>query len=170
MRVGNIGGLGSVYDHNGNPILHENEDIVREISEDNILVLKGEGRLRSKTLLDTTKERGTLYLTDRRLIFLRRPDEWKKFYTYGNPFGMDVAFSEASYARELEKAGGMEYLELDYGEVKSFKSKKAKWADLHLQDRDGIPIRVMLDRRDRKDDKLVLLEELLIRAGAQKLS
>lgn len=169
MRVGNLSGLGSVYDQEGNPIFVEGEELVREVPNDNILVMKGKGRLRSKTLLDTTKEKGTIYLTDRRLIFLRKPDPALKFRTYGNPFALGAAYSEAAYARGLRKVGGMEYLEVYYTEVRSFKSKKSKWTDLHVEGQDGIPVRVLLDRRDRRDDKLALLEELLLKAGASRI-
>lgn len=170
MRIGNLSGLGSVYDHDGNPILREGEEVHRTVTDDNVLVAKGKSRLHSETLLDITKEKGTLYVTENRLIFLRTPDEWKKFMTYGNIIGMDLAFSESSYARELKAKGGMEYLELHYNEVESFKTKKTKSATLHLRDPDGDLIRVMLNRRDRKDDKLVVLEELLLKAGIEKLN
>lgn len=170
MRVGNLSGLGSVYGSDGSPILEDEERVVCEASGDNILVLRGEGRLRSETILDHTKEKGTLYLTNRRLIFLRTPDEWKKLYTYGNPLGTATAFSEASYAQELKDKGGMEYLELQYEEVKAFRGKKGKWTNLYLQDSEGVKVEVLLARRDRKDDKLVVLEELLLKAGAEKLN
>lgn len=170
MRVGNLSGLGAVYDTEGNPILQDGEEVLREVARDNLLVRKGKSRLFGDTLLDFTKEKGTLYLTNRRLIFLRTPDEWKKFRTYGHITSMDLAFSEASYARELKAKGGMEYVELPYTDVESFKAKKGKWADLHLCDEDGVPLRVMLDRRDRKDDKIKVLEDLLLEAGAEKLN
>ncbi len=168
MKVGNLSGLGSVYDEKGNPILLEGEALIREVPEDNILVIEGKGRLRSKTLLNSTKEKGTVYLTDRRFIFLRKPDPKLKFRTYGNPFTLATAHSEAAYARDLLKAGGMEYLEIYYTEVKSFKTKKSKYTDLHLESEAGTLVRVLLDRRDRGDDKLVIMEKMLIEAGAQK--
>lgn len=169
MRVGDIGGLGSIYDEAGNIILKDEEKVVLESPQDNLLVIKGKSRLFGKTLLDMTKERGTLYLTDRRIVFLRKPDPWLKLRTYGNAFGLGTAAAEAMKARDILRHQGMQFLEVYYSEIKSFKSKTAKWADLYLEDKDGVPIRIMLDRRNRKDDKFVLLEKLLLDAGTKKI-
>ncbi len=170
MRAGDLSGLGSLYDENGNILLLMDEEVLRKIPNDNVMAIRGKGRLRGKTLLDITKEKGTMYLTNKRLVYLRHPDPWLKIRTYGTALGMGTAVSEAAKARDLKRLGGMQYLEVYYSEVKSFKSKKGKWAELYLDDEDGVPIRVLLDRRGRQDDKILLLEELLTRAGAEKLS
>lgn len=170
MRVGDIGGRGRIYDKDGRLILLQGEIILKEVHDDNLIAVKGKGRIFRKRLIGATKERGTTYLTNRRLVFIRKPDAWLRFKTYGTPLGMGTAAAEALKARDILKFEAMEFLEVYYSEVKSFKSRGSKWADLFLMDDDGIPVRVMLDRRDRNDDKLLLLEQLLLEEGAKRVS
>ncbi len=170
MRVGDIGGLDDIYDNSGKLILKQGEQVLRKVENDNIDVYRGKFGLTARTLLGHTKEKGTLYLTDRRLVFIRNPDPWLAFQTYGTPFELATGLGKARYARDLKSLGLRSFVEISYSEVRSFRSKKGKWAELRLEDSDGVLVRVDLDRCGKEDDKIALLNNLLKKAGARELS
>ncbi len=170
MRVGDLGGLGDIYDDSGELVLEEGERVLRKVENDDIHAWEGKHVLTGKILLGYSREKGTLYLTDRRLVFIRTPDAWLAFKTHGTPLELAAGVSNARRSRDLQKLGLRIFLELYYSEIRSFKSKTGKWAELRLEDEDGIPIRVDISRHGESDDKIVLLEELLRKAGVRKLN
>lgn len=169
MRVGDLGGLNDIYDENGELVLNPGERILKMLEGDNIDIWKGRHALRAKVLIGSTKEKGTIYITDKRLVFIRTPDPWLYYKTYSTPFALAEGIAGGLYSRDLKKLGLKVFAEIPYREVKSFKShKKGKWMELRLEDQEGIPIRVDLVRLNRNDDKILLLEELLNETGATK--
>ncbi len=168
--MGDLGGLEEIYDEEGRLMLKEDEEILRKVDNDNINVWKGKHGLTGKTLLGYSKEKGTMYLTDRRLVFIRTPDPWLALKTHGTPLELAGGITGSLYAKDLKRLGLRHFVELYYSEVVTYKSKKGKWAELRLDDTDGVPIRVDISRRGKHDDKIVLLEELLRKAGSRKLN
>jgi hypothetical protein len=169
MQVGDIAGRGTIYDEDGNLILRKDERILRKVENDDILVWKGKRVLTSKDLFHYSKEKGTMYLTTERLVFVRTPDPWLAFKSYSTPFELHVGVTDSLYAKGLKRLGLKSYVELYYREVKTFKSKKGKSATLKLEDADGVPIHVAIDRLNKNDDKIIVLERLLLQAGAKKI-
>ncbi len=170
MRIGDLEGLNEIYDAKGNPVLKPGEQILRRINGDNIYVWKGKRALSGKVLIGSTKEKGTLYLTDTRLIFIRTPDPALYLKTYGDPLSLSEGVSGSLKARDLKALGLKVFAELPYQEVRSFKShRRGKWMELRLDDEQGIPIRMNLVRRKKDDDKILVLEEMLVKHGAGKL-
>lgn len=170
MRAGDLGGLNEIYDVDGALILNKGERLLLKSAEDNIDLWKGKHGLLSRTLVARTKEKGTLYLTDKRLVFIRTPDPWLYYKTYGTPLGLSEGIPGAMKARDLRKLGLRVFAEIPYREVIAFKShKKGKWIELRLEDQDRVPVRADINRLGKDDGKISLLEEMLLKAGARKL-
>lgn len=168
MRAGDLNGLHDVYDDNGVLIMKDGERLLRKIDGDNVDIWKGKHGILSKTLVPGTKEKGTLYITDQRLVFIRTPDPWLYYKTYSTPFALPEGISGAMKARDLKSMGLKVFAEIPLQDVKSFKShKKGKWMRLWLEDPDGTPIQVYIERLNKKDDKVLILEETLVKAGAR---
>lgn len=171
MKAGDLGGLHEIYDEAGNLIMKPGERLVRKSEGDNIDIWKGRHGLFSKTLVARTKEKGTIYITDRRLVFIRGPDPWLYLKTYSDPFSLPEGLTGSMYAGNLKKLGLKVFAEIPYNEVSSFRShKNGKWMELRLENKDGIPIRADVNRLNKDDDKILLLEKILLKAGAKKLN
>lgn len=170
MKAGDAEGLHAIYDESGGLILAREEHLVRKSEGDNIDIWKGKHGLFSKTLLPRTKEKGTLYVTNKRLVFIREPDPHLYYKTYSDPFSLPEGLAGSRYANSIRKLGLRIYAEISFDEVTSLKSHpKGKWIEIHLKDDDGIPIRADIYRLNNDDDKIPILEALLIEAGAEKV-
>lgn len=112
-----------------------------------------------------------MFLTDKRLVFIRSPDPGLYFKTYSTPFALPEGISGAVYAKNLKKLGLRIFAEISYGEVKTFKShRNGKWIRLWMEDNDGTPIQAYFERQNKHDNRVNLLEGLLLRAGATKIN
>jgi hypothetical protein len=66
---------------------------------------------------------GSLYITDRRIVFLRRPDLNE---IRGNRSGEDMGVgSDLARAHSILSANGLEYCEIRFEDIADFKEKKA---------------------------------------------
>ena len=113
MRYGDLGGRGRVYDEAGNPILLKSE------------VVKGKAALRFgvyRTLLSSKPfildfYEGAVYLTDRRILGIRKPDpKAAALARLSYTADMDVLDTADRMKLILEK-GGFEYFSVDFGEI-----------------------------------------------------
>lgn len=171
MRVGDLGGKDEVYDEEGDLILKPGEQLVQRSDGDNIDVWKGRHGLSSKTLVTRTEEKGTMFITDRRLVFIREPDPSLYYKSHSDPFSLPEGLAGSRYAADLKGLGLRIFAEIPYDEVISFRShRKGKWIELRLEDEEGVPVRADINRLGKDDNKVRILEELLLQAGAKKLN
>jgi len=113
MRFGDLGGKDRVYDGKGNPILLKDE------------VLRGNATLRFgvyRTLLSSKPfildfYEGTVYLTDRRIVGIRKPDPKKAALArLSYTADMDV-LETADRMKMVRGKGGFEYFSIDLDEI-----------------------------------------------------
>jgi hypothetical protein len=60
---------------------------------------------------------GTMYFTDRRILFLRKPDIDQLSVIYGCRSSSDLPSDVRSRARDIAQSGGMEFIEIPYEDV-----------------------------------------------------
>ena len=141
MRVGDIDGrnvvyrltsestcLGHVVNYSGTAVLESGERLLffkREVLPE---IMGDEGEDRFHHFLYPTSDGllvnfypgvgwGTMYFTDRRMLFLRRPDVRQLLAMYGNSSMFEVPRPVLDRTRHVEMRGGMEYLEIPYEDV-----------------------------------------------------
>ena len=113
MRYGDLGGRGRVYDESGDPIL-----LKSEVVKGNTVLRFGVYRtlLASKPFILDFYE-GDVYLTDRRLIGIRKPDpKAAALARLSYTADLDVLDTADRMKLILEK-GGFEYFSVDFEEI-----------------------------------------------------
>lgn len=161
MRIGHIDGKGVIYNDLGEPILGHGESMLSVVRNDQLDVSEGSSILNMKVLFGSTAERGRLFLTDRRMIFLGTPDAALAAKYDAYPLGMADAIAKGYKATSLRKRGALEYCEIEYGEVEGFWVKKSAYGVLFLDSpRDGTRKAVMY-RRGPDDNKFLVLRSML---------
>lgn len=161
MRIGNSDGKGSVYTNTGEPMLSRGEQIVRRIENDNMDVSEGSGFWNMKVLFPYTPEKGTLYLTSSRLLFIRKPNPDKVMRGYSYTTGAPDAVADFYRAYKLYKMGAFEYVEIPYSEIEGFYVKRGRAGDVFLPSRPDLTRKALLTRRSKSDDKLQVLRGFL---------
>jgi hypothetical protein len=113
MRYGDLGGKGRVYDEAGKPILLKSE-VVKSKSELRFGVYKS--LLASKPFILDFYE-GDVYLTDRRLIGIRRPDpKAAALARLSYTADMDV-LETADRMRQVREKGAFEFFSVGFDEM-----------------------------------------------------
>jgi hypothetical protein len=132
MRYGDVAGKGVVYDERGAPELAGGETI-RGHAVLRFMVYTG--MLDSKPFLLDLYE-GTVYLTDRRLVGIRRPDPKKAALArLSYTADMDV-LDTAKRAKDVLEQGGFEFFSVPFDEmIRVRKSRLARAVDITVQDR-----------------------------------
>ena len=119
MKIVGLRGKGIAYDANGVPILSEGEHLLATIPDENTLVWPGWGKrwIGGKILFSDAPGTGTLYLTDRRIVFTRKPDPWSAGKGNMNPVGFAWGVDEMLRTRQIVKGGGFEFLEIRFNDI-----------------------------------------------------
>ncbi|MCJ7464746.1 MAG: hypothetical protein MUO81_08410 [Thermoplasmata archaeon] len=145
MRVGNIDGNGVIYRvlsrgdpkgvatiYAGDIILEGGERLVAVLRDTRLGLMigwKSVGRddkypsiHGDMTPFHSYDGPGSLYITDRRIVFLRRPDLKE---IRGNRSGEDMGVgSDLARARSILSANGLEYCEIKFEDIADFKEKR----------------------------------------------
>jgi hypothetical protein len=140
MRYGDVAGKGVVYDERGAPELAGGETI-RGHAVLRFMVYTG--MLDSKPFLLDLYE-GTVYLTDRRLVGIRRPDPKKAALArLSYTADMDV-LDTARRAKDVLERGGFEFFSVDFNEITRVKRPRlARAIEIFAPDpRTGKDIRI----------------------------
>jgi hypothetical protein len=161
MRSGSVEGKGVVYDELGRPILQEHEHIVRSIPNDNLDVSEAVGFAGMRSIFDASAERGVLYITSRRVLYVREPNAVLAAKRNLYPVGMADALADAYKARVLERLDAREFCEIAYDEVEGFWVKRRTYGVLFLKSPSRGTRKAIMYQRGSKDDKFVVLKELL---------
>lgn len=143
MKIGDVEGMGAIYNEEGEPILLKNESI--------------QGRFIGSCLNWATRKRGKIHgimnfegegefiVTDKRLLFLRSPRDFPPgYWAVGRqsgglvgdelPGGGDWQYALARSNRAKEM-GGFEFLEIDLDEIKRINIGKEN-ARIYIQNDD----------------------------------
>ncbi len=160
VSFGELNGKDVVYDRDGRLILTSAETILLVSPEQNMYVECLEPKIKDSTIFQATKEEGSLYITNRRLVFIRKPDPWRAAWRDLTPFGVGDAAAKALRAKDLRALGAFEYFEVPLTEITSFNVKRGKYATIIASD-DHTKLRIEIDRKNSQDRKLVLLQQLI---------
>jgi hypothetical protein len=114
MKIAGLGGKGIVYDLNGVPILSDDESILAVMQNKNTCVWPGWRKrwIGGKVPFSSEPGNGTLYLTDRRIVFTRKPDPWSAGEGLMIPATFALGVGEVLRTRHIVKHGGYEFLEI----------------------------------------------------------
>jgi len=143
MKIGDVEGKGKIYNEEGEPILLGDENI--------------RGRFRGTCINWATRKRGKIHgimnfegegefiVTDKRLVFLRRPREFPPgYWAVGRQSGglvgdelvgggdWQYALARSNRAKEM---GGLEFLEIGLGEIERINIGKEN-AQIYIQNDD----------------------------------
>jgi len=161
MRTGHVDGAGTVYNENGEPILGKGERIIRSVANDRIDVSEGSSLWNMQTLFGHTAEKGTLHITDGRIIFLLNPDPFLAAKYDAYPLGVPEAVAKAFRARALKSRKALEFCEIELDEVEGFWVKKRTYGVLFLRTSSDLTRKAIMYQRGAADDKFQVLKSLL---------
>jgi len=161
MRIGHLDGRNVVYDENGHLILEPGERLLRHVAKDNLDLSEGSSVWNMKMLFSPTPEKGDLYLTSRRLVFIRKPNPSLAFGAYSYPYGIPDALASAYKASALKRQKAFEFCEIALSDVKGYWVKKRTCGIVFLEGMPGRTRKAILYQRGREDDKLTVLRDLL---------
>lgn len=143
MNIGDVEGKGKIYNDEGEPILLKDENIKERFRG---LCINWATRKRGKIhgIMNFEGE-GEFIITDKRLIFLRRPREFPPgYWAVGRQSGglvgdelvgggdWQYALARSNRAKEL---GGLEFLEIELDEIERINIGKEN-AQIHIKNKD----------------------------------
>lgn len=160
VRYGDFGGKDVVYDDQGRLIIRPNETVLLTSSEQNIYARCLSPKRKHPRILEPTKESGLLYITNQRIVFIRRPDPWLAAWRDLTPVGIGDAVAKAMMARDLRALKACYYIEIPLHEIVSAEVKRGKYATIIAADASE-KVLLVLNRKNRADNKLIVLTQVL---------
>ncbi len=160
VKSGDLSGKGVVYDDEGKLIQRPNERILHSSLEHNIYAKRLAPRQKHPRIFEPSKEEGFLYITDQRIVFIRKPDPWRAAWLDLTPVGISEALPKAMAAKDLKALKACRYIEVPYSEIVSFRVKRGRYATIIAED-SMQRLLVEIYRKNRVDNKLDLLEQAL---------
>ena len=123
MKIVGLSGKGIVYDVDGVPILAEGERLLATIPDKITFVWPGWGKrwIGGRSPFSSEPGNGTLYLTDHRIVFTRKPDPWSAGEGLMIPATLALGVSEVLKARHIVKHGGYEFLEISFDDIRFYR-------------------------------------------------
>ena len=161
MRSGHVDGKGVLYDDAGRLILFAGESLLREVRDDNLDVSEGSGLWNMRTLFDSTAEKGTLMITNKRIVLLRRPEPLLAARNDAYPLGMADAVAKAYRSKMIKSRKALEFCEIELDEVEGFWVKKRTYGVLFLRTSSDLTRKAIMYQRGAADDKFQVLKSLL---------
>jgi len=117
MKIGHLDGKGIVYDSEGTVILDKDERLTGRF-ENVFLDITGAWRTWCvRNVFPGEPGRTVCYVTDRRIVFVRRPDVYKAGAYLMTPLGAPQGAADMYKASMILRAGGFEYCELTPGDL-----------------------------------------------------
>lgn len=164
MNIGDVEGKGKIYNDEGEPILMKDETIKEKFRG---FCINWATRKRGKIHgIKNFEGEGEFIITDKRLMFLRRPREFPPGYwavgrqsggLVGDEFvgGGDwqYALARSNRAKEMD---GMEFLEIELDEIERINIGKEN-AQIHIQNKDKFQLIVDKNTGERLSN--IFIEE-----------
>lgn len=119
MRYGDLSGLDVVYTKDGKPILHDEE--IKQNIKTRWSMYNKDGRVMRHL-------KGTIYVTDKRVIFIRKPPGLHQLFNEPD-LGLATALGEFAESSEVKAKGGYEYIEFGLEEITKIKKNKIELKD-----------------------------------------
>ena len=134
MRVGSLDGKGVFYSDDGRPILKPGETLIRVVTDAYAQVIPGWGRIlagKGPVLIDGYAGKGTWYITNERMLFIRKPDSKNAKRWLMNPIEFADGVDEVLRVRHVNQAGGFDYCEVLWDDVRFYRRIRSH-GRLHL--------------------------------------
>jgi len=111
IRAGDLDGLWSVYTSSGDVVLEPGEHVVRRRVACELAAFDVSKRFRSRSIFASLRgpPTGTLFVTDRRMIFVRDIDVWREVKPLMTPLGMPTGIAESYKLKAVKAQGGRRY-------------------------------------------------------------
>ncbi len=162
VRFGDLSGKNVVYDDDGRLILGTNETILLLSPEHNIYAECPAPKRKNQRILEPSKEEGLLYITNQRLVFIRKPDAWLAAWRDLTPVLISNAPAKALMAKDLKAMKGCYYLEVPFREIVSFAVRRNRYATI-IAVAGTLKVLVEVYRKGRRDSKLAVLQETILK-------
>ena len=125
MRAGSLDGKGVVYDADGKLMLVPGEELVDVVFNAAGQVTPGWGRLaKGKSVIDTYAGNGNWFITDKRMVFIRKPDSRNARRWLMTPTEFPAAAEEILRTREVVHRGGFDYCEILWSDARFCRRKR----------------------------------------------
>ncbi len=126
MRAGSLDGKGVIYDHDGRLALRPDESRVRVVTDAYAQVMPGWGRLAGKgsVIIDSYGGKGSWFITDKRMVFIRKPDSKGARRWLMGPTTFPDGVNEVLRCRQVVREGGYDYCEVLYEDVRFYKRRR----------------------------------------------
>lgn len=161
MQIGHFEGKGRIYDEMGLLVLRQGERLLFHAPGESMDVSEGSGLLNMKRLFGGTAEKGELFVTDKRLALILRPDPALAAKDDMNPYGMADAVAKAYKAYHLKKHKAFEFCIIEYDDVEGFWVRDGKAGFLFLKGPPDVTRKAIMYRKGKDDRKFRVLKEVL---------
>ena len=140
IRAGNLDGLGSVYSDSGGLMPADSERLLRSRGGCELAVFNSWRVLGTKAVFSAMPApfTGKLFVTDRRLVFIREIDVWKEVKPLMTPFGIPAGLARDSKLGAIKARGGRQYCEMLTSDLRLHRARhRKKSTDMYLEGSDG---------------------------------
>jgi len=124
MRIGHVEGKGIIYDSNGELMLEEGEQFIRTYRNYYMTVTTRWRSWGCNIAFDGNAGKGSVFVTDRRLVFVRTPNPFETLKQDSTPYGLPTGVAKSMRAKWILQAEGKEYCEVKYDDIVAYKKKR----------------------------------------------
>jgi hypothetical protein len=125
VRLGHVEGKGTIYDADGEVILYEDEVPYDRFEGVYLNVASAWRTWLVRTVFNTEEGAVVCTMTDKRILFIRRPDVYKAGAYLMTLYGAPEGVARMSKARNILEAGGFEYCEFTLRDIRFYKKIRA---------------------------------------------
>ena len=165
VRVGDLSGLGSIYDVSGQLILKTDERILKVAEGWDLQARLGWKRLLPQVIFDgfNSPVKSALYVTTDRVVLIRDIDVWRETKSDMSILGIPGGVAKAADLKRLARLGAREYCELvprklHVSSLRRLKKLRA-WLDFKLVGEDGQKYAILLSKVEGEDEETSALLE-----------
>ncbi len=174
IQVGDLAGLGTIYDLSGELIRHPGEEVLRCVRDWDLDVMSPWRRVMPKTLFSGFHGRATsrLYVTSNRIVLVREVDEWRELAGELTPLGLPNATIKERRLVALKRAGVRQFCQIVPGALTLVSlrryRKRRSILDMKLVGNDGREYAITIWKTDGMDENtLDLIQARFLPAGLE---
>jgi hypothetical protein len=154
IRIGDKDGVGSVYSTFGGILLRPGEEVLHQVADCDMHVQTPWRNWFPKTLFQmlSKKSPSQLYITTRRIVFLRKVNVWLEVKGDLYSLGLPTAMAKEQRLKQLELENARQFVEIRPDRLKLAKVRRRRLGiDLFLEGDDGVRYLVAFVSDDKKD-------------------
>src|SRR2546426_3499139 len=165
VRVGDLDGLRRIYSDTGGLITESDEQIVRVATSWDVNVRSPWRKFLPRSMFEGFDGKATskLFVTNRRIVFVRDIDPWRQLKGELTPLGIPTAAAKEVRLKQLKSRGARQYCEFrpqDFRVVRRRRFDRPRsWLDLRVFGVDGRRYAITLWNTDGPDQETRLLIE-----------